>query len=324
VLQLENRNLMRARKQTGFSLVETMVALVVLSAVGGIVMTGLMQMMNAQASIATRTEMHTSVRSVTELLTQEIGQAGRIASPSSVTLSAAMAQDATTATVSSSAGMFVGENLVIDAGDNQETLAITGISGNALTFGTKSYHPHLNSAPVSVQGAFSAGIVPPSVNKGSTGTTLKLFGDINNDGNMLYIEYTCDTTTGFLYRQQLKFDDAPSTKISAATVTAAQEAAMALLSNLKPNPNDPNNVVVPCFRYQALNVPQYGDFVTDVEVTLTEQTQFKDPNTHDYGKETKALLNVAPRNVVDAWILASHGFAGRVQPTPATVTALLP
>src|SRR6266849_2786105 len=85
---------MTRKKQVGFSLIETMVALAVLFAVGGIVMSGMVQLMKTQGTIANRTDMHTSVRSATELLQQEIGQAGRVslASPAAnVTLSAAVA-----------------------------------------------------------------------------------------------------------------------------------------------------------------------------------------------------------------------------------------
>ena len=40
---------------------------------------------------------------------------------------------------------------------------------------------------------------------GSTGNVLKMYGDINSDGNMLYIEYSCDTTRGNLYRNVMSF-----------------------------------------------------------------------------------------------------------------------
>src|SRR5260370_41599507 len=69
------------KQQAGFSLIETMVALVVLLAVSAIVMTGMSQMMHTQGTLANRTEMHTSVRGATELLEQEIGQAGEISLP---------------------------------------------------------------------------------------------------------------------------------------------------------------------------------------------------------------------------------------------------
>jgi hypothetical protein len=50
----------------------------------------------------------------------------------------------------------------------------------------------------------------------------------------------------------------------------------------------------------------------------------KDPITNDFQKETKALLNVAPRNVVNVWQLHSAGLTNRIQPMPQSVTALLP
>ena len=59
---------MTHKEQTGFTLLETMVSLVVLLAVSAIVMGGMNQMMKTQGTVANRTEMHTSVRSATELL----------------------------------------------------------------------------------------------------------------------------------------------------------------------------------------------------------------------------------------------------------------
>src|SRR5215831_3314716 len=76
----EWRPMMR-KKQAGFTLMETLISLVILLGVSAIVMSGLVQMMWTQGTITNRTEMHTSVRSATELLQQEIGQAGRISLP---------------------------------------------------------------------------------------------------------------------------------------------------------------------------------------------------------------------------------------------------
>jgi hypothetical protein len=49
-----------------------------------------------------------------------------------------------------------------------------------------------------------------------------------------------------------------------------------------------------------------------------------DPITKQFQLETKALLNVSPRNVFNVWQLASAGVTDRIQPMPPTVTALLP
>jgi hypothetical protein len=43
-----------------------------------------------------------------------------------------------------------------------------------------------------------------------------------------------------------------------------------------------------------------------------------------FQRETKALLNVSPRNVYNVWELASMGLSNRVQPMPASILAILP
>ena len=75
---------MKRTRQSGFTLMETMVTLVIFLIVSAIVMSGIVQMMSTQGTVANRTEMHSSVRSATELLQQEIGQAGRISLPTAV------------------------------------------------------------------------------------------------------------------------------------------------------------------------------------------------------------------------------------------------
>src|SRR5262245_23821337 len=68
----------KLRAEAGFSLVELLVATGVLLAVSGVVTSALLQITNHQQTVWNRTEMHSGVRGATELLQQEIGQAGRI------------------------------------------------------------------------------------------------------------------------------------------------------------------------------------------------------------------------------------------------------
>src|SRR5437762_2006894 len=65
-------------------------AMALLLIVSGIATTALMQMTTSQATIWNRTEMHSGVRGATELLQQEVGQAGRISLPNTVTLTQAI------------------------------------------------------------------------------------------------------------------------------------------------------------------------------------------------------------------------------------------
>jgi hypothetical protein len=102
-----------------------------------------------------------------------------------------------------------------------------------------------------------------------------------------------------------------------------------LLSNIQPNPEDPLTMVSPpCFTYQKTVPPltvqgTQFTFILDVAITLTVETEQIDPVTRQYQRETKALLNVSPRNVFSAWSLASIGYTDRIQSTPASVTSLL-
>lgn len=315
---IENERIAGERPR-GFSLLEMMIALVILLSVTGIVMSGIMQMSLRQASISNRTEMHSSVRSATEVLQQEIGQAGRIGLPSGgptkMTTAVALGSDpnvpvAATVTLDSVTGVYPNMLLVIDAGDQEETVSVTSISGSTITAKFSLAHV-LNGAlspasvPVRIDGVYSDGIVPQAATNGSDGFHLKLYGDINDDGNMVYIEYFCDTAGGNLKRSVTPFN------------AIAVQNYQVILPNLSANPSG-----AACFTYYE--VQKAGNsYDVDVSVTLTVQARTVDPQTQQIQKETKALLNVSPRNIYDGYQLAAGGVANRIQPMPATVASLI-
>lgn len=310
------------QRQSGFSLLEMMVALIILLGVTAIVMRGMMQMTLTQATVQNRTEMHSSVRSATELLQQEIGQAGKVSlyglgtGSTALTTPVAITGAPVAVTVGDATGMFDQEQLVIDAGDNEETVTISSPSWTTNTFTATFTLTHAITAAVRVSGAFASGIVPTTATNGSGDFLLKLYGDINADGNMQYVEYKCDTTGGNLYRNVVS--------IVAGASKPSVNSSMIVLSNLQPNPPDPGtSTAAPCFKYQQ-KIVGANTYVVDVSVTLTVQTQNRDPQTQQFQTETKALLNVSPRNIFDGWELASAGVINRIQPMPSTVTSLLP
>lgn len=332
--------LMSRKRQKGFTLIETLAALAIFLMVSSIVMSGMVQMMKTQGTVANRTEMHTSVRSATELLQQEIGQAGRISLPAAVT-PVTMAGPVNvvnfvpvtqTVTVSSTVNMFPNMQLDVDSGQNFEVVTVSAVAPGTITAIFSKSHA-AGPIPVQVSGAFGTGIVPPDVSaaacastgytpysipgKGSTCNTLKLYGDINGDGNLIYVEYTCDTSTnpGFLYRNEV------ANAVVLGTTKPAVNPTMYLLNNVEVNPNGAG-----CFSYQVQNASVAGvatPFVTDVAVTLTVQTQLLDPQTHQYQQETKALLNITPRNIFYVWEATSLGEVPRNQPMPPNISALL-
>jgi len=303
--------------ERGFSLIETLVSLTLLLVVSAGMMEAMLQFSRTQSTVFNRSAMHNGVRSATELLQQEVGQAGHVTlpGPGPVTLQNAVAAGANCVAVSSTTGMLVGEHVDVGTGVLMETVTIEQITtGNVFaTF----LNAHPAAAPVAVRGGFASGVVPlsPGFLNGSTGYLLKLYGDINDDGQMVYIEYKCDIDAGILYRNVIQ-----NAVVTGTTPTkAAPGPTQILLDNL----TDPDSGRVPCFTYQQKSVGAIT-FVTNVAISLTTQTQFRDRVTRQFQKETKSLLNVAPRNVFDAWLLASMGAFTRIQPMPPSIRSLLP
>src|SRR5262245_7335967 len=261
------------QSEAGFSLMELLVATGVLLAVSGMVTQALLQMTSSQRTISNRTDMHAGVRSATELLQQEVGQAGRIALTPTTTLNSAVISGDPTAALTDGSGVFVGELLVVAAIgtiriSEEETVRVTAMSGNTVTVNHVTangvtlngfHYQHESGAAVMPAGGFGSGVVPPTIANGSTASRLKLYGDINGDGRMVYVEYFCDTTNHLLYRTMIDWKSATKPPVSPGDV---------LLDNVWPNPpqtaGGPN---LPCFQYQMDLLS--NSYVLDVAVTLT-------------------------------------------------------
>jgi prepilin-type N-terminal cleavage/methylation domain-containing protein len=307
--------------ERGYTLIELMVSMAIMTIVSATALDGVFRLTKVNQTVSNRAEMHSGVRNATELLQQEVGQAGRIALPNIIQLGGAVAAGSATvlvnavdssgtvlASVNGTNGLFVGEKLVIDTGDNEETVDITGINTTNKQITATFVFAHASAAPINVYGGFGYGVIPSSVTNGSTSSLLKMIGDINGDGNLTLVEYKCDVTSGNLYRRVVAYD---------ATSKPAWAANMALLNNIVANPDG-----TPCFTYQQQSVNNVA-YVTDVAVTLTVETADRDPVTGLKQRETKALLNVSPRNVFNVWQLAGLGISNRVQPLPSSVQTLI-
>ena len=333
---------------SGFSLVELLFATTLLLIVSSVVTSALLQMTNSQKTIWNRTEMHSGIRGATELLQQEVGQAGRISISATVSLTAGVAaaascdpaapatnavtvsvvsKDASGNVVTTVNGINPLTNIFATAGanpshevlttldgDSTETVTVSSVDPAASTITACFTKAHAVGTVLSPMGGFATGVIPDAgLANGSTDTVLKLYGDINSDGNMVYVEYTCDYAQRNLYRNVMAYDAATKSAVSNSKI---------LLNNIIPNPNS-----VPCFKYQRSTITVNGTpftFVLDVAVTLTVETEQLDPITRQKQTETKALLNVSPRNVFNTWSYAGMSYTDRIQSTPATVMALLP
>ena len=335
----------RTHAQSGFSLIELLIAMGLLLAVSSIVTSALMQMTKSQTTIWNRTEMHSGIRGATELLQQEVGQAGRVsmpgttAQPGVMVLSQAVndvggaapaamttcdpgtpTTNASSVNVNTTTGVFAAAGLpaayelftTLD-GNRQELVKVASVN-SATSIAACFLKQHDIGTVLMPLGAFATGIVPPTgIVNGSSATVLKLYGDINGDGNMVYIEYTCDTVAHNLYRNVMAYNAGSKPAVTNSEI---------LLSNIINNPGG-----TPCFTYQTTTYSAQGTlftFVLDVAVTLTVETEQIDPVTRVKQTETKALLNVSPRNVFTAWEMVGLGYTDHIQSTPVSVTALLP
>jgi len=291
----------RTLKRRGFSLIELLIASALLMVVTGTAFSLLIAFQKHYTSTAIKADMHAGVRNATELLEQEIGQAGLLSlTPTSLSAAVTGGAAAQTVPIASIAGMFVGEKVQIDLGTAEETVAITAIASSPTTITGIFENSHSAGAVVSATGVFPQGIL-----SGSTATQLNMFGDINADGSLVFVQYNCDTVAGTLTRS--------ITPIAAG----AKNTAVILLENLRPNPGG-----TACFQYPAttsVTVSGSGttyNFIPGVAVTLTTQTAELDPNTRQYATETKAFLDVAPRNVQEGITLATNGIDDFLQPNP--------
>src|SRR4029079_1531160 len=135
-------------------------------------------------------------------------------------------------TGNATAGMFLGEKLVIGYGSTIETGTLTAAPARTQITATFA-NAHAQNDPVLALGAFGTGIVPPLASpstyapngttftyaNGSTDPVWKMYGDITANGSMVYIEYTCDGATSHnLYRNMMAWDATSKPAVSASQI----------------------------------------------------------------------------------------------------------
>src|SRR5437870_120538 len=144
-----------ARTESGFSIIELIVATAVLLIVSSIVTSALLQMTNSQKTIWNRTEMHSGIRGATELMQQEVGQAGRISFPGTVTLAAAV-----TATIGCDPEF---------PATNQQTVGVNTTSGGSAVAGMFAVAvPRAYEMITTMDGDVSESIPIAAINAGAT------------------------------------------------------------------------------------------------------------------------------------------------------------
>ena len=282
------------RQDEGFSLLELLISLVILLTVSGSAFEVLSYYQKAYLSTEMRADVHSGIRAALALMTQEITQAGLLSFPAKTT-QAAIAKDVNLQSVALNPGagdIFDGEKLLIETGSSQEVVSVTSHTSSSVTgIFTKD---HATGAIVTAPGVFPEGILPSS-----SATQLRLVGDLNGDGNLVYGYYDCNTATGNLSRYM--------NKVSAPGVNPSQ----LLMDHVVSNPGG-----TPCFQYTNTTVRGFT-FVTGVAITISVQTSTSDPQTGAFVTVTESLLNISPRNVLAGLENARTNLLTRLQPTPA-------
>ena len=323
----------------GFSLLELMVSLAVMLVVAGAVISMISYNEKNYGRTVQQSDMYENVRAVAELMAQEIGQAGLADLPAGATLSAPVTKNATaqTVAVSSTTSMYAGEILLVDTATNEEPVTIVSLTSTSVS-GIFANN-HASGAVIHAIGVSPNGIVSPSssattpggvscvtiptgvtytATDGSTCNVLNIWGDLNSDGTLVYVRYTCNTTTtpGTLTRSVTTITPGVNTVSTAQT----------LLSTLIQNP--PSSAPNPCFQYDLSTqqlvvngvVTNTYYMVANVGLTISVQTLRPDPITRQYLTMTKSFLDLSPRNILAGYEQANWGDASRLQNPPPNLT----
>jgi type II secretory pathway pseudopilin PulG len=294
------------QNEIGFSLLELLASISILIVIAGAAFEALRYYQATYQRTELTADMHDTTRSAIDLMAQEIGQAGLLSSSSNqlTTLGAAVTSGSAAQSVplASTAGIFVGEKLLVDVGPKQELVAVTAVNSSSVT-GIFA-NSHSNGAVVNAVGVFPQGVLSTS-----TANQLQLVGDINGDGTLVYVEYNCNNQS-----------PGPGTLTRSITLitAASKNASSILVDKVMPNPGG-----TACFQYHSTTVGGFT-FVPQVGVTLTVQSSSLDPFTRQYLTVTKQALDLVPRNVQMGLNLAnaSTPVTGRLQPTPPGVPIL--
>ncbi len=294
---------MRGNKsvQSGFSLLELTASMAILMVIGGAAFSSLVGYQKNYQSTLSQVDMHAGVRSAVELATQEVGQAGVIPNNNYMLVGSVPAAGSQTVTVNTVTGLYVGESLTVDTGNSQEVVTVSALTSTPDAITASFAQTHSGNTPIQALGVFGQGIMTTS-----TANQLRIFGDINADGNLEYVHYDCDYTNGQLTR---------SVTLISPSMPASSNTPVALVQNLQPNPNG-----TPCFTYTTTSV-NGTSYYTSVGMTLTTQTSVRDPQTNQYTLMTKSFLNLSPRNVVAAVELNTANMNSMLQnPPPGLLT----
>jgi len=341
------------KSKAGFTLLELMISMAILLVISSAAIGGMTYFQKNFRSNEERKSLQGKLRATVEQLSQEIGQAGLVPSglsgnlPSGTPyvfnqstvgtmsyLTAASGAGATGLSVSSTSGMYAGEWVILDTPDLNQTLgtpeervqiqSVNSSTSITVSTTTNAHTPTAsNPVPVIAQGVYPAGVWTNSAaglpDASNHAQTLTIFGDINADGSMVVVKYQCpatSTTAGPLLRKQYNVSASPTN--TGCGATAVPDVTTTLI----------DNVTFCQFTYQPVTVNGHT-YAPSVGISLTVQSINNDLQTKSPISVTKNILNIQPRNIVNAYnmdlnALPANGsedsYTSQLQTLPATLS----
>ncbi len=290
--------LRRSLQEAGFSLIELLVAMLILIPIMGAAMSifslGVRQHSSEQSSV----EANQEARAALDLMTMEIAQAGSHRDYSTVSTSS-VSPGSTMLSVASATGFCVGDFVDVDTGSNLETVQVTAVSNNSISANFRQSHD--SGVPVRLFAfPFLNGVLPPAglgANSSASVTTIRFFGDLHGDGNLQYVEYTYDS------------DNNQITRSMTPVAQSSKNPALPLVRNLKPGSVE--------FRLYTDNL----GIVTSVSIKMTVRNIVKTGNGYEEtALSSRVLIPSAAAASALLYDVRRYGGIEKFPSTPTQVT----
>jgi prepilin-type N-terminal cleavage/methylation domain-containing protein len=303
---------------SGFTMIELMISLAVFLVIAGAVLGGIGAWQSHYRDIQIRNSLQGRMRAALELMTQEIGQAGLVASGADqkelagplakLTSNISAGAGISTVTVDSVGGICDGEylqfgsygsNSTCGTTNNWEKLQVQVVSNSPPTIKANFSQKHCSWESIYARGVYPEGVVASA----SNASQLVIFGDINsNSQQMEFVKYSCPSGTSTSLTRQA-FD------LSGNAITPAQPLidnvtdCKFLISDTNYQPYIPVSDAIQLVSLDPFLHPEgyQVTMVPIVGITVTAKSEKKD-SSGSYVTVQEQYLNLQPRNILASYI----------------------
>jgi Tfp pilus assembly protein PilW len=362
--EVEIRSLRRKSFASGFSLLELLTSVVIITLLMGALFGFMFQSQKRLQSGSVISESNQTARAAMELMTQEIGQAGfnpQFTNTKNITQTVTAAPTATCVSVDNATGIHAGDWLGVDTGDNYEVVRVLATSTGALASSTKcgtanqikavflmNHTTSPSTYPLaSYKFAYPTGILQnQTVTYGGSSITisndqvLAFYGDIDNNGTISYVVYTLyNPTSGSptqvtvngqnYYLYNLYRSITPVTFDGTTTNTTAHASPLVqnvIYQDITAGGNQ-GPTAQPIFSYAPIQVaitPAVVSVVGTVAINLCVAVNPKALETGTQLEWYTMSTQIRPLNLWSAVTVNTTGGAKLLAPLPADLPAAFP